>query len=214
MPSRFAHLTSALVFSLFAHFALVYSPASTLWLAKHDQASDEPIWITTLEEIKVTPPPRPRFSDKTEKPVAAAPAPLPEKTKQLALKAAPPAQKPSPFSSLDAVAGDPLMSVSEREAFFHSYFAEVRSRIHKEVWMSEGLDQSAVHGFVSLLFTLRSDGSVERVWVQEDRSEATPNAKAYAVWCVENASPFDPFPKGTGLDRISFQISLLFEATR
>ncbi len=93
---------------------------------------------------------------------------------------------------------------------FSNYFSRIKNKIVKTAksgYSAGGLER----GKTTLVFILRSDGSLDGVNVTDDRSDASAAAKKFAVDCVKKASPFPSFPEELKLNKISFSISVLFE---
>lgn len=107
---------------------------------------------------------------------------------------------------------DELLADPQKGKIFLNYFGLVRQRVRHEA--EKGfLRGSLGHGDVMLYFVLKSDGAVVNVSVINERSSAEPFIKDFAVRCVRACSPFPRFPKELGMQRISFNLSILFDET-
>ncbi len=108
-------------------------------------------------------------------------------------------------------AGEFLSDPQKGKAFLN-YFGLIKQRVHRMVekkYQSERLG----HGDVSLVFILKADGTVVNIYPIEKDSSADEWVKDFAVRCVRDCSPFPHFPKELGMERISFNLSILFNET-
>ncbi|OIO38653.1 MAG: hypothetical protein AUJ72_02155 [Candidatus Omnitrophica bacterium CG1_02_46_14] len=108
-------------------------------------------------------------------------------------------------------AGEFLSDPQKGKAFLN-YFGLVKQRVHRMVEQKYKTERMS-HGDVSLVFILKADGTVVNVYPIEKNSSADEWVKDFAVRCVRDCSPFPRFPKELGMQRISFNLSILFNET-
>ncbi len=95
---------------------------------------------------------------------------------------------------------------------FLNYFGLIKQRVRRAVekkYSSERLGR----GDVSLLFVLKADGTVVNIIAVKKDSSADEVMTDFAIRCVKDCSPFPHFPKELGMERISFNLSILFDET-
>jgi outer membrane biosynthesis protein TonB len=103
-----------------------------------------------------------------------------------------------------------LANDPEKGKVFVGYFADVKERISTVVRRKYS-DYNPGRGSVSLLFLLNASGSLEKVVVDERASTKNPFLRNFAKECIREAAPFGKFPKNLGSDRISFNVTVLFD---
>ena len=156
--------------------------------------------------------PKPRVTQKTlvEKKAAA-----PVKTTILKSAVSPDrAVKPTAKSDLNADtqnvrSGSELLADPQKGKIFLDYFTVIKERVQRRVekkYEKERLDR----GDVALVFVLRSDGDLVKVYAVDKESDANDKVKEFAKQCVKECSPFPKFPKELGMEKISFNLSILF----
>ncbi len=92
---------------------------------------------------------------------------------------------------------------------FCDYFAKVKSTIHKTFERKyAGFFEG--RGRVTLNFILRPDGSLDRVFVVGEETDAPRETQDFMISCVRAAAPFTSFPKELGSDKIAFKLNNLF----
>lgn len=105
-----------------------------------------------------------------------------------------------------------LLADPKKGRRFATYFSKVKARIHQTVQRRYSY-QNVGSGSVTLLFILNSRGELEAISVMEKQSSTDEVVKDFAASCVRASAPFPPFPKDFLMDRISFNITLVFEET-
>jgi small neutral amino acid transporter SnatA (MarC family) len=85
----------------------------------------------------------------------------------------------------------------------------VKFKITREVQKRHAAFHVA-EGSVRLFFILRPNGSLERVWTLAEEASTNEVARLFAMECVRQASPFMPFPKSLGKEKICFQATVYF----
>lgn len=138
-----------------------------------------------------------------EAPAAARPA------APVASRPAVPAVAPEPVRALrtsSEVLADPVKG----KVFVH-YFTDVKRRIQQVVRRKyDGAD--AGEGRVALYFIVDATGRLDAVTVVSAETQADPALRELAKRCVREAAPFEPFPGELRLERVSFNLSIQFEA--
>ncbi|HTL69863.1 MAG TPA: hypothetical protein VL404_01085 [Candidatus Eisenbacteria bacterium] len=143
----------------------------------------------------------------TAEPRAASPAVMAEARRAVPAKAADPAPRPS--APVVAKASD-LLAEPKKARIFVGYFGGIREKINDLVRRRYSRE-NAGEGTVTLYFVLRSDGRLERAGVLDRQSDCPASVKEFAVKCLRDAAPFDPFPAGLEADRIAFNLTVLFQ---
>lgn len=105
---------------------------------------------------------------------------------------------------------DNLLADPEKGKVFASYFAKIKEKIQNRVQRKYSYENIG-EGSVMLLFVLDSDGSLDNVSVLEKHSTGSGAVKDFAMQCVRDAAPFDRFPSELGLNKISFNLTVLFQ---
>jgi hypothetical protein len=108
--------------------------------------------------------------------------------------------------------GAELMADPKKSRMFVSYFGLVKDRIH-EVLLEKYDHAGDSPGSVSLSFVLGSDGSLEKIFVNEKESHASAFLKTLAVECLKEAAPFTSFPKDLESRQIAFSLTVYFDET-
>ena len=96
---------------------------------------------------------------------------------------------------------------------FLGYFEEIKRKIHETVKKKYSRENPG-QGAVSLIFILRADGSLENTAVVSKESTAGPAVQNFAIDCIKESLPFAPFPKELELQKISFNVTILFDAVQ
>ena len=115
-------------------------------------------------------------------------------------------------SSLDVKNSEEFLSDPQKGKVFLNYFGLVKQRVRRAIETGYS-KQDLGRGDVLLSFVLKSDGAVVKVFSIDKDSSANEFMKDFAVRCVRECSPFPRFPKELGMDRISFNLSILFDET-
>ncbi len=212
-------LCSAVVHSVAA--VAVWQPWQDWQSAKSD--SIQISYIKYVEEPKVLPPvPKPAAATQPRPPVSEAvqryrayKKQAVVKAKSMAMPVTPPAPAPTQTAATQAAAPDmrtsaDLLADPKSKEVFESYFVVVKDRIHQVVRRKYSR-ASVGEGQVALVFILRSDGRLENVWTVEKMSKADILVKNFARTCVRDAAPFPKFPESLGMNRISFNITIIFD---
>lgn len=93
---------------------------------------------------------------------------------------------------------------------YDDYYNVIRERIIREL---EHNYRTRYHfGEVSLFFTLRSNGLLEKIDVDLDNSTKDKCLIDITILSIQRASPFPPFPKGINTARLPFSLIILFKA--
>ena len=103
-----------------------------------------------------------------------------------------------------------LMKNPKKARIFVGYFGGIRNKIY-DVVRKRYSRENAGEGTVTLYFVLRSDGRLDRAAVLDGKSECPASIKEFAVQCLREAGPFEAFPSGLEADRISFNLTVLFQ---
>ena len=103
-----------------------------------------------------------------------------------------------------------ILTDPQKGKIFLNYFGLVKQRVRRSVEKKYS-GEPVGRGDVSLMFVLKSDGAVVNVFVVEKDSSADELMKDFAIRCVKDCSPFPHFPKELGMERISFNLSILFD---
>ena len=103
-----------------------------------------------------------------------------------------------------------LLTDPQKGKFFLSYFIKVKENIHKTV-RRKRIHLPKGYGTVGLTFILRADGRLEDIRIVPAGTRASEKTQAFAVRCVQETSPFQPFPMQLEADKIAFHLTLLFE---
>lgn len=215
--------------SVFCSLAVHSALAVAVWQPWSDSSQDNTLQISYIKypEQKppaitlpppvqpkqvATPPPRP-ISERAAQRRQARKAQVPVKPK-------PVIQTPAtqPMSANDALKEVPaeirssadLLSDPKSKEVFESYFVLIKDRIHQVVRRKYSRAEVG-EGQVGLVFILRSDGKLENVWTIEKMSTADILVKNFARSCVRDAAPFPQFPRELGMNRISFNITIIFD---
>jgi outer membrane biosynthesis protein TonB len=208
--------TTALAFSvsLAAHLLFVASFDPFLW--ENKEPNDRLVEVSYVHYAPKTPPayqqinyaPIARNQDKIKKPKldAIQVSRVPEDHRE-----ASPTSVLSPRpDSFKVRNSEEFLADPGKGKVFLNYFGLIKQRVRRAVekkYPGERLGR----GDVSLLFVLKSDGAVVNVSAVEKDSSADELMKDFAVRCVKECSPFPRFPKELGMDRISFNLSILFD---
>ena len=103
-----------------------------------------------------------------------------------------------------------LLTDPHRGQIFSGYFERIKERIHQTI--QRKYSQGAFgEGSVSLIFVLRSDGNLESTVVIKKQTDADTVAQNFALDCLKESAPFGPFPEELGLQKISFNVTVLFD---
>lgn len=213
-------LVYALGVSLALH-GMSLSPAGlSLWQQQIRNAPIEIAYIRLLESPAAPKPVQktyPRMS--ASKPARSAakerPAVRPAERAQAPAAAKPqapvaPAPAPEPVRALRSSA-DVLADPVKGKVFVH-YFTDVKRRIQQVVRRKyDGAD--AGEGRVALYFIVDATGRLDVVTVVSVETQADPALRELAKKCVREAAPFEPFPGELHLERVSFNLSIQFEAS-
>lgn len=119
-------------------------------------------------------------------------------------KPSPPPVPDEPRSSAE------LLRDPKNGRVFYNYFTMVRERIQSTV-RDKYSEKEEGTGAVALLFVLRADGTLERVNVIDDQTDAPSPLKNFARECVRETAPFVGFPQDLAVERISFNLTILFD---
>lgn len=106
-----------------------------------------------------------------------------------------------------------LLTDPQSGEIFSGYFEEIKKKIHQTV-QKKYARKNPGEGIVSLVFILRMDGSLENVVIVPRESSAIPAVQKFAVECIQESAPFGPFPKELDLQRISFNVTVLFDTVQ
>ena len=112
-------------------------------------------------------------------------------------------------SSLAVNNGEEFLTDPQKGKIFLNYFGQVKQRTRRAVEKGYARERPG-RGEVTLMFVLKADGAVVKVFPVDENSSADEPMKDFAVRCVRECSPFPHFPKGLGMERISFNLSILF----
>lgn len=218
-----------LVYALGASLALhglSLSPAGlSLWRQRSDSAPIEISYIRLLEAPAAPMPVQktyPRMN--ASKPARSAAEQRPEaRSVERADVRARPAQAPAAARPQTPVApaADPVRALRSSadvladpvkgKVFVH-YFTDVKRRIQQVVRRKyDGTD--AGEGRVALYFIVDATGRLDAVTVVSAETQADPALRELAKKCVREAAPFEPFPGELRLERVSFNLSIQFEAS-
>ena len=115
-------------------------------------------------------------------------------------------------SSFAVKNGEEFLEDPQKGKIFLNYFGQVKQRVRRAVEKGYTRERPG-RGDVTLMFVLKADGAVVKVFPVDENSSADEPMKDFAVRCVKECSPFPHFPKGLGMERISFNISILFDET-
>lgn len=113
-------------------------------------------------------------------------------------------------SSFAVKNGEEFLADPQKGKIFLNYFGQVKQRVRRAV--EKGYTRERLgRGDVTLMFVLKADGAVVKVFPVDVNSSADEPMKDFAVRCVRECAPFPPFPKGLSMERISFNLSILFD---
>ncbi len=118
-------------------------------------------------------------------------------------------QKESLIRAKEPAKSDVLLADPVKGKLFNAYFSKVKEKI-QDALRRRDKERPNGSGTVEILFILRSDGRLEHLAVIEKVSTAPNALKSFSAACLRAASPFAPFPKDLGQDKISFSITLLY----
>lgn len=92
---------------------------------------------------------------------------------------------------------------------YRSYYQIIREKIRRYAYLNyRKLEQGEVY----LTFTLSSDGTVDTVAVNEEKSSGDAYLQTIAFDSVQEAAPYPPFPeKLKGHPKLSFNVIIAFE---
>ena len=205
----FKTVTLAFMASLAAHTLLVslYPPA---W--ENGEPDDHFVEVSYVHVDKETPPALPPIKyPPAVKDQVRARAPKPEAIQVSRQEGTAPVVSKS-VNSFKVSNSEELLADPQKGKIFLDYFGLIKQRVRRAVekrYPGERLGR----GDVSLIFVLKSDGAVVNVFTVEKGSSADELMTDFAVRCVKDCSPFPHFPKALGMDRISFNLSILFDET-
>jgi len=196
----------ALTASLLVHAAVVAVPFSAHG-PKADRAENEAVMISYVIYPKTADPVQPK---PVSKPAVLAPnkgvAVTTPKVRQI--QYAPPA-KPKPAVRNSAE----LLVDPQSGKVFLGYFETIKRRINETVKKKYSRENPG-QGAVSLIFVLRAAGGLENVAIIPKESNADPAVRNFAVDCIKESVPFAPFPKELELQKISFNVTILFDTVQ
>ena len=115
-------------------------------------------------------------------------------------------------SSFTVKNDEEFLADPQKGKIFLNYFGQVKQRVRRAVEKGYTRERPG-RGDVTLMFVLKADGAVVKVFPVDESSSADEPMKDFAVRCVRECAPFPPFPKGLGMERISFNLSILFDET-
>ncbi len=92
---------------------------------------------------------------------------------------------------------------------YRSYYQVIREQIRRYAYFNY---KKMAEGEVYLTFTLQSDGAVEQVMINKDKSSADEYLQAIALDSVQQAAPYPAFPEKLKKNpRLSFHVIIAFE---
>lgn len=115
-------------------------------------------------------------------------------------------------SSFKVRNSEEFLADPQKGKIFLDYFGQVKQRVRRAVEQGYSRRRSG-RGDVTLMFVLKADGAVVKIFPVNENSSADDSLKDFAVRCVREGAPFPRFPKELGMDRISFNLSILFDET-
>ena len=115
-----------------------------------------------------------------------------------------------PAGSFKVRKSEEFLTDPHKGKVFLNYFGLIKQRVRRAVEKKYSSERMG-RGSVSLMFILKSTGAVVNVFVVEKDSSVDEVMKDFAVRCVQDCSPFPHFPKELGMDRVSFNLSILFD---
>ncbi len=210
--------TTALAFiaSLAAHALVVASLDPSFW--ENKDISDRLVDISYVRYKEDVPnyqqlkyPPVVRNPSKVKKPQIEAQV-LEQHREISPLKTQPLPAAPvlAPISLPRTGSSEELVSDPHKGKVFLNYFGLIKQRVRRVVERKYPGEQME-HGDVSLMFVLKSDGTLVNVSAVEKDSSADEVMKDFAIRCVKECAPFPHFPKELDMERISFNLSILFD---
>ena len=208
----FKTTASAFTVSLAAHALLAASFGLPLW--ENKESGDQTVEISYVRRVTQAPPayqqikyaPIPGSLKKIEPQIVPRP-----RASEASQTASAPVVSPQ-ASSVKVRNSEEFLTNPQKGKVFLNYFGLIKQRVRRAVekkYSGEPLKR----GDVSLVFVLKSDGAVVNVFVVEKDSSADEAMRDFAVRCVKDCSPFPHFPKELGMERISFNLSILFDET-
>ncbi|MFA6321760.1 MAG: energy transducer TonB [Candidatus Omnitrophota bacterium] len=112
------------------------------------------------------------------------------------------------FAIKDGVQAFQIIS-SEASGSYSNYYKLIREKIvHKVEYNYKDYYRN---GDVSLFFTLKLDGSLDRIDVDIDKSTKDRRLIDVAIKSLQQASPFPPFPKELNVPKASFDLTISFK---
>jgi outer membrane biosynthesis protein TonB len=90
-----------------------------------------------------------------------------------------------------------------------SYYQLIREKIRQR--LKDSYRSYYREGDVRLIFTLRSDGSLVSLNVDESGSTNNETLLDVAIRSVREAAPFQPFPKALSVPKMSFDLTVTFK---
>jgi len=199
--------TTAFAFmaSLAAHTVLIASFGLPVW---ENQGAESR--FVDLSYVRYTPEPAPPKPLQIKYPPMIKPA---NKSKEISAQvsdtAVPVSASIAKVGAFTVQSSEVFLTDPQKGKIFLDYFGLVKQRIRRAV-EKKSLAERPGHGDVSLVFVLKADGTAVKVIAVDKDSSADELMKNFAVHCVKDCSPFPRFPKALGMDRISFNLSILF----
>ncbi len=103
-----------------------------------------------------------------------------------------------------------LLADPAKGKIFTAYFAKIKERVQETVQRKYWY-QNIGGGSVALFFMLDSGGNMESASALEKQSTGSREVREFAVRCLRESAPFGAFPRDLHLDKISFNLTVLFE---
>ena len=92
---------------------------------------------------------------------------------------------------------------------FVGYFSEIKRKIQTTL-VDRFARRTPGTGHVTLLFTLNSEGWIEKVTVMSRETEADEALQGLAIQCLRESAPFRKFPPELDSPRLVFSITVYF----
>ena len=165
--------------------------------------------IEIVAKPKETPPMR-RIEPVQEAPIISKPAVPAEKAKPKTEWQPVYASLPAPKPAAIIRRSEDLLADPHKGKIFAGYFARIKEKIQHTVQQKYAYENVG-RGTVTLLFVLDSNGVLENVSVSEKASIGSGDVNDFAMRCVRESAPFGRFPKDLNLNKISFNLTVLFQ---
>jgi hypothetical protein len=103
-----------------------------------------------------------------------------------------------------------LLADPKKGVVFLDYYGRIKEKIQNRIRQKYSAKNMKGES-ATLFFVLRSNGALDKVWVDPRASEASSQALDFAGACLRQAAPFDAFPKELDSDKISFRLTIVFD---